>query len=218
MRKVVPSVLTDDPKELERKIRILEPLVEIIQIDIMDNKLVPNTSVGITDVQRVNPRKPMEIHLMVKHPIEYIQSFARIGAFRIIFHIESDDKPREVIREIKSFGLQAGIAINPPTPVEKLESFLDLVDLVLVMGVNPGFQGQKFIPEILSKVRYIKKLKPSMIIEVDGGVNPDTGPDLVNAGVDILNVGSYLFKNNAVKDNWDQMLRIADGMNKASQR
>lgn len=211
MRKVVPSVLTDDPQELERKIRILEPLVEVIQIDIMDNKLVPNTSVGVKDVQKVNPQKPMEIHLMVKHPMEYIRPFADIEAFRMIFHIESDDDPLDVIKEIRKFGLEAGIAINPPTPVEKILPFLDSIDIVLVMGVNPGFQGQKFIPDVLSKVEAVKKLKPDMIVEVDGGVNPDTGPDLVKAGVDILNVGSYLFKSNPVKNNWDEMQRIADG-------
>ena len=212
MRKVVPSVLTDDPQELERKIRILEPLVEVIQIDIMDNKLVPNTSVKVKDVEKVNPQKPMEIHLMVKHPLEYIKPFADIGAFRIVFHIESDDNPGDVIKEIKKLGLEAGIAINPPTLVEKILPFLDLIDIVLVMGVNPGFQGQKFIPDVLDKVRAVKKLKPDMIVEVDGGVNPDTGPDLVKADVDILNVGSFLFKDNAVNDNWDKMQRIANGI------
>jgi ribulose-phosphate 3-epimerase len=210
LRKVVPSVLTKDPKELERKIRILEPLVEVIQIDIMDGEFVPNTSVEVADVQKVGPKKHIEMHLMVKHPVEYIKPFADIGAFRIIFHIESDDNPEDVIKEIRKFGLQPGIAINPPTPVEKILPFLHLVDLVLVMGVNPGFQGQKFVPEVLSKVRAIKKLQPGMVIEVDGGVNPETGPDLVKAGVDILNVGSYLFKDDTVNANWDQMQKIAE--------
>jgi len=212
LRKVVPSVLTNDPKELERKIRILEPLVEIIQIDIMDGEFVPNTSVSVSDVQKVSPNKPMEIHLMVKHPLEYIQPFAKIGAFRIIFHIESGDNPADVIKEIKNFGLQAGISLNPPTPVEKIMSYLNSIDLVLVMGVNPGFQGQKFVPQVLSKVKIIKDINPNIIIEVDGGVNPETGIDLVKAGVDILNVGSYLFKNDTVKDNWAQMQRIANSI------
>jgi ribulose-phosphate 3-epimerase len=211
MREVVPSVLTNDPEEFERKIRILEPLVDVIQVDIMDGEFVPNTSIGVDVVGKVAPRKPMEIHLMVKHPIEYIQPFARIGAFRIIFHIESDDDPVDVIKEMAEFNVQPGIALNPPTPVEKIMPFLGSVNIVLVMGVNPGFQGQKFIPEVLSKVRAVKEVRPELTVEVDGGVNPETGPALVKAGVDILNVGSYLFKQFPVEDNWRTMQRIAKG-------
>lgn len=205
---IVPSVLTKDPKDFERKIRILENLADIIQIDIMDGEFVKNDSIGVEDVKRINPRKPMEIHLMVKHPIRYIQPFVNIGAFRIIFHIESDDNAADVINEIRRFNVQAGVALNPPTPVEKIEPFLNPVGIVLVMGVNPGFQGQKFIPEVLAKVRTIKKIRPDIIVEVDGGVNPETGPELAAAGVDILNVGSYLFKPPSVEDNWKAMQRV----------
>jgi ribulose-phosphate 3-epimerase len=208
MRSVVPSVLTSDPQDLERKIKILDRLADVIQIDIMDGGFVQNVSIGVEEVERVNLRAQLEIHLMVKHPVRYIQSFARIGAFRIIFHIESDDDAAEVIREIRQFGLQPGIALNPPTPVEEIRPFLDSVDVVLVMGVNPGLQGQKFMPEVLPKVRAIKKIRPEIIIEVDGGVNPETGPDLVDAGVDILNVGSYLFRQPPVESNWERMQQI----------
>jgi len=208
MKQVVPSVLTSDPGDLEKKIRILERLADVIQIDIMDGEFVPNISIGVGEVQRVNPQAQLEIHLMVRHPVKYIQSFARIGAFRIIFHIECDDAAAHVIREIKQFGVQPGIALNPPTPVEKIRPFLDSVNVVLVMGVNPGLQGQKFMPEVLPKVRAIKEIRPKIIVEVDGGVNPETGPDLVDAGVDILNVGSYLFKQLPVEDNWERMQRI----------
>lgn len=211
MKTVVPSVLTKDPEDLERRIRILEPLVEVIQIDIMDGEFVPNTSVEVGDVQKVGPQKPMEIHLMVKHPMEYVQPFADIGAFRIIFHIESDDDAADVIKEIRRFNMEPGIALNPPTPVEKIKPFLNLVDVVLVMGVNPGFQGQKFIPEVLSKVKAIKQIRPELVVEVDGGVNAETAPALVAADVDILNVGSYLFKQPPVKDNWETMQSIARG-------
>ena len=208
MRKVVPSVLTKEPEDLERKIRTLEPFADVIQIDIMDGEFVPNTSIGADEVQRVNPRSLLEVHLMVRHPANYIQSFIRIGAFRIIFHIESDDDAADVIKKIRQFRAQPGIALNPPTPVEKIKPYLDSVDIVLVMGVNPGLQGQKFMPEVLSKVRAIKKIRPGILIEVDGGVNPETGPDLVAAGVDILNVGSYLFKQFPVADNWKRMQDI----------
>jgi ribulose-phosphate 3-epimerase len=211
VKQVVPSVLTDDPKDFERKIRILEKLAEVIQVDIMDGEFVPNTSIGVSEVQRVNPRCRIEAHLMVKHPLKYIQSFARVGAFRIMAHVESDDKTREVINEIRQFNMEVGLALNPPTPVGKIKPFLDSLDAVLVMGVNPGFQGQEFITDILDKVRAVKDTHPEIIVEVDGGVNPDTGPALVEAGVDILNVGSYFFKGQSFEDNWNTMQKIASG-------
>lgn len=208
MRKVVPSVLTQDTADLEKKIRALEPFADVIQVDIMDGEFVPNTSVGVEEVQKVGVKSQLEIHLMVKHPIKYIQPFAGIGAFRIIFHIESDDDPADVIREIKRLGLEAGIALNPPTSIDRIKPFLNSLDIVLVMGVNPGLQGQKFMPEVLLKVQAIKDIRPKIIIEVDGGVNADTGPALVDAGVDILNAGSYLVKQLPVKDHWERMQEI----------
>ena len=208
MRKVVPSVLTSDPAELEMKIRILERFADVIQIDIMDNQLVPNISIGVEDVQKINTEASLEMHLMVKYPVKYIEPFARAGAFRAIFHVECDDDVVDVIEEIKRFDMQPGIALNPPTPVEEIIPFLESVDVVLVMGVNPGFQGQKFIPEVLSKVKIVKEIRPEIIVEVDGGVNSETGSALVDAGVDILNVGSYLFKKPPVENNWEQMQKI----------
>ncbi|MGB9597184.1 MAG: ribulose-phosphate 3-epimerase [Candidatus Poribacteria bacterium] len=208
MKSVVPSVLTKDYDELERKIRILEKLTDVIQIDIMDGELVPNISIGADEVKKVNPKSKLEIHLMVKNPKAYIKPFANIGAFRAIFHIESDDDPLEVIEEIKKYNMEPGIAINPPTPLEKILPFLEFINVVLVMGVNPGFQGQKFIPETLDKVKAIKKIRPEILVELDGGVNPEIGPSLISAGVDILNVGSFLFKEGDVKENWGLMQRI----------
>ena len=208
MKSVVPSVLTNDYNELERKIRILEQLTDVIQIDIMDGELVPNVSLGAEEVKKANPKSKLEIHLMVKNPKAYIEPFANIGAFRAIFHIESDDDPLEVIDEIKKYNMEPGIAINPPTPLDKILPFINLVDVVLVMGVNPGFQGQKFIPETLDKVKAIKKIRPEILIELDGGVNPEIGPNLISAGVDILNVGSFLFKEGDVKENWERMQKI----------
>lgn len=207
MKTVVPSVLTKDYDELERKIRILEKLTDVIQIDIMDGKLVPNISLGADEVKKADPKSKLEIHLMVKNPKAYIKPFADIGAFRAIFHIESDDDPLEVIKEIKDHNMEPGIAINPPTPVEKIIPFISLINVVLVMGVNPGFQGQKFIPETLDKVRTIKKIRPDVLIELDGGVNPEISPMLIDAGVDILNVGSFLFREGDVKENWELMQR-----------
>ncbi len=208
VRKVIPSVLTKDPEEFEKKIRILENYADIIQVDIMDNGLVPNISIEIDEIHKVKPKSQLEMHLMVKRPIDYIEPSVSVGAFRIIFHIESDDDPFEVIEKITQLKAKPGIAINPPTPVENIQPYLHKVDIVLVMGVNPGFQGQKFIPDVLSKVHFIKNIRPDLPVEVDGGVNPEVGPMLLSAGVDILNVGSFLFKNGNVEDNWNEMQRI----------
>jgi len=208
VRKVIPSVLTEKIEDLEKKIRELEPFADVIQVDIMDGEFVPYTSVRVEDVEKVGVKSQMEIHLMVKHPINYVQPFARIGAFRIVFHVESDDNPADVIREIRQFGLEVGIALIPATSIEDIKPLLDSVDIVLLLGVNPGRQGQKFMPEVLPKVQAIKDIRPEIVIEVDGGVNPDTGPALVDADVDILNVGSYLFKPPSVKNNWEQMQKI----------
>lgn len=208
MKRIIPSVLTKDPHELERKIRALENYADIIQIDIMDNGLVPNISIEISEINKVKPKSQLEMHLMVKKPIDYVEPSINVGAFRIIFHVESDDNPFEVIEKITQFKAKAGIAINPPTPVENIQPYLNMVDIVLVMGVNPGFQGQKFIPDVLSKVRFIKSIRPGLLIEVDGGVNPETAPMLLEAGVDILNVGSFLFKDGNLEKNWNEMQRI----------
>lgn len=208
MRSVVPSVLTKNYEELERKVKILENMTEIIQIDIMDNELVPNISVAVSEIIKLDTKAKLEMHLMVKRPSEYIKPFADMGAYSAIFHIECIEDPVEIINEIKKLNMEPGIAINPPTPIEKIQPFLELVDIVLVMGVNPGFQGQKFIPETLDKVKAVKAIRPDLIIEVDGGVNPETGPDLLKAGVDILNVGSFLFKDGKVDENWEQMQRL----------
>jgi ribulose-phosphate 3-epimerase len=208
IKSVVPSVLTKNYEELERKIRILENLTDIIQIDIMDNELVPNISVKVDELKNLVTKAKLEMHLMVKRPSEYIEPFAEMGASRAIFHIECSEDALETINNIRKLNMEPGIAINPPTPIEKIQPFLNIVDIVLVMGVNPGFQGQSFIPETLDKVRAIKAIKNDLIIEVDGGVNPETGPDLIKAGVDILNVGSYLFNGKSVEDNWEQMQKI----------
>ncbi len=208
MRNVVPSVLTKNYEELERKVKILENMADVIQIDVMDNKLVPNISVDVKEIIKLKTKAKLEMHLMVVKPGEYLKPFADMGAFRTVFHIECSEDALETIDKIKKLNMEPGIAINPPTPIEKIQPFLELIDIVLVMGVNPGFQGQSFIPETLDKVRAIKKLRPELVVEVDGGVNPQTGPDLVKAGVDILNVGSYLFKGESVEKNWQIMQEI----------
>lgn len=208
MRRVVPSVLTRDPEELKNKVRILENYAEIIQIDIMDGQLVPNVSVSIDEVLTLKTKAELEMHLMVKKPSEYIEPFAKMRARKLIFHIEAEDDPEDIINRIRELGAEPGIAINPPTALEAMLPFIDAIDIALVMGVNPGFQGQKFIPDVLQKVRQIKQIRPELPIELDGGVNPETAPMILSAGVDILNVGSFLFKDGDVRANWQKMQQI----------
>lgn len=208
MRRVVPSVLTSDPKELKNKVKILESYADIIQIDIMDGELVPNVSVSIEEVLDLRTSAELEMHLMVRKPSQYIEPFAKMGAKKLIFHIEADDDPKDLINRIRELNAEPGIAINPPTALETMLPFVGMIDIALVMGVNPGFQGQKFIPEVLQKVRRLKQIRPDVPIELDGGVNPETAPMILNAGVDILNVGSFLFKDGDVGTNWQKMQQI----------
>ncbi len=205
---VVPSVLTDDPAVLADRVRRLEPFAPTIQIDIMDGEFVPEKSVGAEDVARLCMRSVMEMHLMVKDPSSCLEDFARCGAGSIVFHVEPVADPGAVISAIRGLDISPGVALNPDTPVGAIKHVLPQVDMVIVMGVHPGRQGQKFIPEVLEKVRILKRLSPGLIVEVDGGMTPETGVEARRAGVDVVNVGSYLFKDGTLKENWERMEEV----------
>ncbi len=207
--RIVPSVLTDDPEVFRDRIRQLEPMAPVIQVDIMDGMFVPAQSIGAGDVEQVSMRSEMEVHLMVMEPRGYIEDFARCGARSVVFHIEPVADPERDIGEIRRLGMVPGLALNPDTPVGAVKQLLARVELVIVMGVHPGRQGQEFIPEVLEKVRVLKGLSPDILVEVDGGMNPETGRVARLAGTDILNVGSYLFSAGTLQENWERMQEIA---------
>ena len=193
---VAPSILSADFLHLGEAIRLVEDSeAEWVHCDIMDGHFVPNISYGIPIVKAVRPatKKVVDCHLMIEHPELYVEAFAAAGADMITVHQEACVHLDRQVAQIHDLGCKAGVALNPATPVETLVDILHAVDMVLIMSVNPGFGGQKFIPRALDKVRRLRALAPDLLIQVDGGVNAETGAQLVAAGADVLVAGSYVF-------------------------
>ena len=192
--KIAPSVLAADFTRLGEEINRVSK-ADYIHLDIMDGHFVPNISFGHELVAALRPLSsvPFDVHLMMDHPLFYIPSVVRAGADLITFHVECADSISETIDAIHQGGAKAGLVLKPGTPVETLWPWLDRIDMVLVMTVEPGFGGQKFMPAMMDKVRAIKERAPQMLIEVDGGVNDATIPQCVEAGVDICVAGTGVF-------------------------
>lgn len=193
---VAPSILSADFLHLGEAIRLVEESeAEWVHCDIMDGHFVPNISYGIPIVKAVRPatKKVVDCHLMIEHPELYVEAFAAAGADMITVHQEACVHLDRQVAQIHDFGCKAGVALNPATPVETLVDIFHAVDMVLIMSVNPGFGGQKFIPRALDKVRRLRTLAPDLLIQVDGGVNAETGAQLVAAGANVLVAGSYVF-------------------------
>jgi len=200
---VAPSILSADFGNLSNEIKaICEAGCDLIHIDVMDGHFVPNLTIGPVVVESVSKAatKPLDIHLMVQNNTFFVDLFAPLKPEYITFHIEEEKHPHRLIQKIKSFGIKAGVVLNPNTNPIVLEYILEDLDMVLLMSVNPGFGGQKFIPNVIKKTKQLKKMineiNPSCLIEVDGGVNDKNIHELKDAGVDVVVAGSYVFKNN----------------------
>ncbi len=197
---VAPSILAADFACLERQIRAVESGgASRLHVDVMDGHFVPNLTMGVLVVASLRPvtRLPLEVHLMIERPDQFIEPFAAAGADCIYVHQEATPHLDRVLHQIRERGLEAGVAINPATPVMVLSEVLELVAVVLVMSVNPGFGGQQFIPRAIEKVRQLRQMRAryngSYRIAVDGGVGPDNTGDLVRAGANVLIAGSSIF-------------------------
>ncbi|XMB85612.1 ribulose-phosphate 3-epimerase [Mycoplasmatota bacterium WC44] len=191
-----PSVLAADRENIEKEIKELEEYnVEWLHLDVMDGIFVPATTFDQRFVEKIRPLTKMffDVHLMVTNPIDLIKDYVTAGADLITFHCESQENSLEVIKLIKSFGIKAGISIKPMTQVSEIKHLLDYVDLVLVMSVEPGKGGQKFMPNALDKIKELKG--GNYLIEVDGGVNEATGKQCIDAGADVLVAGTFVFKD-----------------------
>ncbi len=194
---VAPSLLACDFARLGEEIRRVERAgAKVLHLDIMDGHFVPNLSFGIPVVEAVRRSTglPLDVHLMISEPGRFVRRFREAGADLLTIHVETVDDPRPLLGEIRAMGAAAGVALNPPTPVETLDGCLDLCDLVLVMSVMPGFGGQEFEPVALEKLRRLRAVcRPEVLLSVDGGVNLDTAGPCGEAGADVLVTGSALF-------------------------
>ncbi|MBI1941357.1 MAG: ribulose-phosphate 3-epimerase [Acidobacteria bacterium] len=198
--KIAPSILSADFAHLGEQVRAVEEAgADRVQVDVMDGRFVPNITFGALAIEALRPltRLTLEAHLMVEPPEDFIEAFARAGADTIIVHQEATPHLHRAIQQIHALGKKAGVALNPSTPAGTLTEVFDSLQLVLVMTVNPGFGGQVFIPETLSKVRQVRQtiLERGLDceVEVDGGVNLETARWVVEAGADVLVAGSAVF-------------------------
>ena len=199
---ISPSVLSCDFANIQRDVEMINSSsADWFHIDVMDGVFVPNISFGFPVVQAIKKHatKPMDVHLMIQNPDQYINDFKNAGADILTVHYETCTHLHRTIHAIKEAGMKAGVALNPHTPVDFLQDVIRDLDLVLIMSVNPGFGGQKFIQNAILKVEQTKNLinhyGSHALIEVDGGVNLATGAELVKAGADVLVAGSFVFNS-----------------------
>lgn len=207
MVKVAPSILSADFSKLANEIKEVEKAgADLIHIDVMDGHFVPNITIGplIVKAVRKSTKLPLDVHLMIENPDNFIQAFADAGADIITVHVETCKDLQRTVQLIRSYKVSPGVVLNPSTPLSDLDYILDDVDMILLMSVNPGFGGQSFIPSVLQKIKQLKDMiqnKNNHIdIEIDGGVKPDNAKDIREAGVDILVAGSAVFHSSDYKE------------------
>ncbi len=206
---VAPSLLSAGFSELKNEMgRVTEAGADWLHVDVMDGHFVPNLTLGMPIVKALKPHAkiPLDVHLMIEKPERYIEEFVKAGSDYLTLHVESTDVLKESLVKIKSLGCKAGVTLRPKTPLENLKPFLPLVDLVLVMTVEPGFGGQGFMHEQVEKIAQLKKWRSeglgNYLIEVDGGVIDSTAKICIEAGADVLVAGSAVFKGEKTVENY----------------
>ena len=207
MIKIAPSLLACDFSRLPEEIRdVTDGGADLFHLDIMDGHFVPNITFGPIIVKAIRKLTdlPLDAHLMISKPSKYADDFINSGADKVTFHIEVEPEPKQLIEKIRVQGCKVGLSLNPETQIEKIVPFLELVDSVLVMSVNPGFGGQSFIEESYGKITYLKRVRAEkgllFQIEVDGGVNLENASRLIASGVDVLVAGTAIFHSRNRKE------------------
>ena len=212
---LAPSVLSCDFANIQRDVEMInQSEADWFHVDVMDGVFVPNISFGFPVIEAISKHatKPLDVHAMIVNPDQYVSDFAKAGAAILTVHYEACTHLHRTIQLIKSNGMKAGVALNPHTPVSLLSEVIEDLDLVLIMSVNPGFGGQKFIQRAINKVREVKSLiqhsGSKALVEVDGGVNLETGALLAQAGVDALVAGSFVFNSTDPKQTISNLKKL----------
>ncbi|MFM7673768.1 MAG: ribulose-phosphate 3-epimerase [Candidatus Fonsibacter sp.] len=206
--KIAPSILSADFSILGEEVKNLDMAgADYIHVDVMDGHFVPNITFGPVVIKKIRKytKLPFDVHLMISPVEKYIKDFADAGADIITIHPEATDNIERCVKTIKSLGKKAGVSLNPKTPISSLEKVIDTLDLILVMSVHPGFAGQSFMPEVLSKVKELRKIINAKglktDLEIDGGINFETGALAIKAGADVLVSGTTIFSGKSLQDN-----------------
>jgi ribulose-phosphate 3-epimerase len=215
MTEIIPSILVKTREEMVEKIIAVEPYVERVHLDIADGIFVPNITIsGFEEVEDIETDLKIGVHLMVSKPENHIVRWLETRADKFIFHIEATERAQEVIDKVKEADREVGIAINPKTPISAIEPFIDQIDLVHFMTVEPGFYGGEFVESVLAKIADFHFYYPDKPIEVDGGIDPKTLPGLIKSGANLFVIGSYIFKSKNLAKAIAEMKAIAESESK----
>lgn len=207
---IIPAILTDDPLDLEKKIRQSETIFTKAQVDFMDQKFVPTKSISPQDLAKVKTTLELNAHLMVVSPEQYVEPLKKSPVNEITFHIEAAPDPIMVSQKIKKAGIKPTIALNPETPLRDVYLLLEEISSILFLSVNPGRYGSPFIPEVLDKIREFKREKPEVNIGLDGGVKLDNFVEILRAPIDIVYVGSGIFGGDGPQKNFQALKSLMD--------